>query len=76
MNNLETKVQDLDVGKLKSVNVEWKKKKSDVPDNEVVKDTKSNTLKSIQHKIWEKKLEMLIKSTTYKCFSNCSCCLE
>ena len=52
------------------------KKKSDVPDNEVVKDTKSNTLKSIQHKIWGKKLEMLIKSTTYKCFSNCSCCLE
>ena len=43
MNNLKTKVQDLDVGKLKYVPVDWEKI-SDVVDNEVVKDTKFNTL--------------------------------
>ena len=43
MNNLKTKVDDLDVGKLKTVPVDLKKV-SDVVDNEVVK--KFNTLKT------------------------------
>ena len=43
--NLKTKVGDLDVGKLKAVPVELKKL-SDVVDNEVVKNTKFNTLKT------------------------------
>ena len=46
MNNLETKVHDLDVGKLKTVPVNLKKL-SDVVDNEVVKNTKFNTKKYI-----------------------------
>ena len=45
MNNLKTKVHDLDVGKLKTVPVNLKKL-SDVVDNEVVKNTKFNTLKT------------------------------
>ena len=44
LNNLKTKVDDLDVGKLKTVPVDLKKL-SDVVDNEVVKNTKFNTLK-------------------------------
>ena len=43
LNNLKTKVDDLDVGKLKTVPVDLKKV-SDVVDNEVVK--KFNTLKT------------------------------
>ena len=45
MNNLKTKVDDLDVGKLKTVPVDLKKL-SDVVANEVVKNTKFNTLKT------------------------------
>ena len=45
LNNLKTKVDDLDVGKLKTVPVDLKKI-SDVVDNEVVKNTKFNTLKT------------------------------
>ena len=45
LNNLKTKVDDLDVGKLKTVPVDFKKL-SDVVDNEVVKNTKFNTLKT------------------------------
>ena len=45
LNNLKTKVHDLDVGKLKTVPVNLKKL-SDVVDNEVVKNTKFNTLKT------------------------------
>ena len=45
MNNLETKVHHLDVGKLKTVPVNLKKL-STVVDNEVVKNTKFNTLKT------------------------------
>ena len=45
MNNLKTKVDDLDVGKLKTVPVDLKKL-SDEVDNEVVKNTKFNTLKT------------------------------
>ena len=45
LNNLKTKVEGLDVGKLKIVLVDLKKL-SDVVDNEVVKNTKFNTLKT------------------------------
>ena len=45
LNNLERKVDDLDVGKLKTVPVDLKKL-SDVVNNEVVKYTKFNTLKT------------------------------
>ena len=44
MNNLKTKVDDLDVGKLKSVTIDLKKL-SDAVDNEVVKNAKFKTLK-------------------------------
>ena len=45
LNNLKTKVDDLDVGKFKNVPVDLKKL-SDVVCNEVVKNTKFNTLKT------------------------------
>ena len=45
LNNLKTKVDDLDVGKLKTVPVDLKKLR-DVIDNEVAKNTKLNTLKA------------------------------
>ena len=45
MNNLKTKVDDLDVGKLKTVPVDLKNL-SDVVDNEDVKNKKFNTLKT------------------------------
>ena len=45
MNNLKTKVVDLDVDKLKTIPVDLKKL-SDEVDNEVAKNTKSNTLKT------------------------------
>ena len=45
LNNLKTKVDDLDVGKLKAVTTDLKKL-SDEVDNEVVKNTKFNTLKT------------------------------
>ena len=45
LNNLKTKVDDLDVGKLKAVPVDFKKLSGAV-DNEVVKNTKFNTLKT------------------------------
>ena len=45
MNNLRTKVNDFDVGKLKTVPVDLTKL-SDVVDDEVVKNTKFNTLKT------------------------------
>ena len=44
LNNLKTKIDDLDVGKLKTVPIDLKKL-SDVVDN-VVKNTKFNTLKT------------------------------
>ena len=55
LNNLKTKVDDLDVGKLKTVPVDLKKL-SDVVDNEVVKDIKCNTLKT-KVKTLEKKIQ-------------------
>ena len=45
MNNLKTKLYDLDIDKLKTVPVDWKKL-CDVVDNEVVKNAKFNTLKT------------------------------
>ena len=45
LNNLKTKVEYLDVVKLKTAPVDLKKL-SDVVDNEVVKNTKFNTLKA------------------------------
>ena len=45
LNNLKTKVNDLDVDKLKTVSVDLKKL-SNMVDNEVVKNTKFNTLKT------------------------------
>ena len=45
LNNFKTKVDDLDVSKLKTVPVNLKKL-SDVVDNEVLKNTKFNTLKT------------------------------
>ena len=45
MNNLRTKVNDFDVGKLKTVPVDLTKL-SDVVDDEVVKNTKFNILKT------------------------------
>ena len=43
LNNLKTKLNDLDVGKLKTVPVDLKKL-SDIIDNEVAKNAKFNTL--------------------------------
>ena len=45
LNNLRIKVDDLDVGKLKAVSIDLEKL-SDVVVNEVVKNTKLNTLKT------------------------------
>ena len=45
LNNLKAKIDDVDVGKLKTVSVDLKKL-SDIVDNEVVKNTKFNTLKA------------------------------
>ena len=43
LNNLKTKVNDLDVGKLRAVPIDLKKL-SDLVDNEVVKNKNFNTL--------------------------------
>ena len=45
MNNLKTKVDDLDIGELKIIPVDLKKL-NDAVDNDVVKNTKFNTLKT------------------------------
>ena len=45
LNNLKTKVDDLEISKLKTVPIDFKKL-SDVVDNYVVKNTKLNALKS------------------------------
>ena len=45
LNNLKTKVDDLDVGKLKTVPVDLEKL-SDVVDNELIKNTKFNILET------------------------------
>ena len=45
LNNLKTKVDDLDVGKLKTLSLDLKKL-SDVVDNDAVESTRFNTLKA------------------------------
>ena len=45
LNNLKTKIYDLDVSKLKTVSV-YLTKLSDIMDNKVVKNTRFNTLKT------------------------------
>ena len=59
MDNLKTKVDDLDVGKLKIVPVDLKKL-SDVVDNKVVKRTKLNTLKTKAKSLGRKFLMQLL----------------
>ena len=59
LNNLNEKVDDLDFGKLKTVLVHLKKL-SDLVDNEVVKNTKSNTLKTIINNLEYKLLMQLL----------------
>ena len=54
MNNLKAKVDDIDIGKLKAVPVDLKKL-SDIGTNEVVKNTKFNTLKTTVNSL-EKKI--------------------
>ena len=56
LNNLKTKVDDLDVGKLKTVLIGFKRL-SDVVDNEIVKNTKFNTLKTKAAKLDRKILD-------------------
>ena len=55
LNNLKTRGDGLDVGKLKTVPIDLKKL-SDVVDNDVVKNTKYNTLKKKVNSL-EKKVE-------------------
>ena len=54
LNNLKAKVDDIDIGKLKAVPVDLKKL-SDIGTNEVVKNTKFNTLKTTVNSL-EKKI--------------------
>ena len=56
VNNLKTKVDDLNVGKLKTISVDLEKL-SDVVDNKVVQNTKFNKLKAKVNNL-EKKLLM------------------
>ena len=53
MNNSKTKIDDLDVGKLKTILIDLKKL-SDVVDSQVVKNTKFNTLKTKVNKLDKK----------------------
>ena len=53
LNNSKTKVDDLDVGKLKTVPVDLKNL-SDAVDNEVVKNTKFNTSKTKVNNLYKK----------------------
>ena len=66
MNNLTSKADDLDFGKLKASLVDLKKL-IDVVDNEVVKNTKFNTLKTKVNSL-EKKIDdatTLIQTNQY-----------
>ena len=54
LNNLKTTVDDLDVSKLKTVPVDLEQL-SDVVDNEVVQNTKFNTLNIIYYIIYKNK---------------------
>ena len=59
LNNLKTKIDHLDIGKLKTVPVNLKKV-SDVVDNEVFKNTKFNTLNSKVNNLEKKFLMHLL----------------
>ena len=61
MNNLKTNIDDLDVGKLKTVPGD-SQKLSDVVDNEVVKNTKCNTLKTKLNTLEKKKFLIQLNS--------------
>ena len=56
LNDLKTKVDDLDIGKLKTVPLDLKKL-SDVVNNKVVKNTKFNKLKTEVNSLEKKNLE-------------------
>ena len=56
LNRLKTKIADLDVSKLKAVSIDFKKL-SDIVDNNVVMNTKFNTLKTKINSL-EKKIPM------------------
>ena len=56
LNNLKEKVVDLDVGKLKTVPINLKNL-SDIVDNEVIKNTKFNTLKTKVNNLEKKILD-------------------
>ena len=60
LNNLKTKVNDLDFGKMKAVPVDLKKL-SDAIDNEAVKNKKTNTLKTKVHNLDKKILMRLLQ---------------
>ena len=81
LNKLKTKVNGLDFGKLKTVPVHLQKL-SDVVDNEVVKNTKFNTLKTKVNNLKNKILDAtnLIhvnkKNTRYQWFSDYNCSFE
>ena len=60
LNNLKTKVNDLDFGKMKAVPVDLKKL-SDAIDNEAVKNKKTNTLKTEVHNLDKKILMRLLQ---------------
>ena len=59
LNNLKTKVEDLDAGKVKTAPIDLKRL-SDVVDNKVAKYTESNTLKTKVNKIEKKFLIRLL----------------
>ena len=59
LNNLKTKVDDLDVGKLKTLSLDLKKL-SDVVDNDAVESTKFNTLKAKVINVENKFLKQLL----------------
>ena len=61
LNNLKAKVNDLDVGKLKTVPV------SDVVDNEVVKNTKFNILKTNISNLEKKITSIQQINTIWRC---------
>ena len=74
LNNFKTKVHDLDVGKLKAVPVDLKKL-SDIVDNEVVKNTKFDRLKTKVNNLEKKtpNATTLIHVSQYNTDQNIQC---
>ena len=66
MNDLNTKVDVLDVGKLKTVTVDLQKL-NDVVDNEVVKNTKFNILKTNISNLEKKITSIQQINTIWRC---------